>query len=207
MYDSPSPYKGCQAIYLRIMHQLEPFYRWEKYYRACDDALSPFYGHVTNYQAYDNDIYGYYIHPSWDYIGSETLYLKILYADYDLGVAIIELFGEWNDTLHNDIMHLKRKIIDRLLRVGIRKFILIGENVFNFHGSDDCYYEEWFEEVEEGWIAAINFRDFVVEEWKKYNIDWYINFGGHLDLVNWRTQKPQAFAFLVDSLIAKRLMP
>mgnify|MGYP000583790805 CR=1 FL=1 len=26
----------------------------------------------------------------------------------------------------------------------------IGENVFNFHGSDDCYYEEWFDELEEG---------------------------------------------------------
>lgn len=187
------------------MHEIEPFYRWEKYYRTFEDENSPFYGHQSNYNQYTNDIYGYYIHPSWDYIGSETLYVKVIYAEYTQGVVMIEMIGEWNDTLYNDIMFVKRQVVDNLVKKGIRKFILIGENVFNFHGSDDSYYEEWFEDVEDGWIAAINFRDFVQEEWKKYNIDWYVNFGGTLDTVNWRTLKPQVFFKKIDDLIMKRI--
>ncbi len=187
------------------MHEIEPFYRWEKYYRAIDDEHSPFFRCYPNYQAYTNDIYGYYIHPDWQYIGSETLYVKLIYSEYNVGVAILEMMGEWNDTLHNDIMFLKRQVIDKLVKKGVNKFILIGENVFNFHGSDDSYYEEWFEDVEDGWVAAVNFRDFITEEWKKYNIDWYINFGGNLDTVNWRTLKPQVFAARIQDLITKRI--
>ena len=48
---------------------------------------------------------------------------------------------------------------------------MIGENVLNFHGSDDSYYEEWREEVEEGWIACVSFPDFLREEMAKYNLD------------------------------------
>jgi len=44
-------------------------------------------------------------------------------------------------------MHLKRNVIDVLVGERINKFILIGENVLNFHGSDDSYYEEWFEDA------------------------------------------------------------
>jgi hypothetical protein len=47
-------------------------------------------------------------------------------------------------------MHFKRNVIDQMVGNGINQFILIGENVMNFHGSDDCYYEEWFEDVEDG---------------------------------------------------------
>jgi hypothetical protein len=187
------------------MHELEPFYNWEKYYSSVNDEKSPFYGTSYNHQQYTNDIYGYYIHPLWDYIGSETLYIKILFADYDKGFAIIEMLGEWNDTLHNDVMHLKRNVIDYLIGKNIREFILIGENVMNFHGSDDCYYEEWFEDVEDGWIAAINFRDFVTFEWKKYNIDSFVNYGGSLDIEEWRTLTPAKLHGLVASQIMRRL--
>ena len=41
-------------------------------------------------------------------------------------------------------MFLKRNIIDELVGEGIDKFIMIGENVLNYHASDDSYYEEWF---------------------------------------------------------------
>ena len=186
------------------MHTIEPFYNWERHYRADSDARSPFYGRKYAVQC-TYDIYGYYIHPEWDFIGSETLFIKILYVNYDQRFAIIELFGEWNDTLHNDIMHLKRAVIDRLLKNDINQFVLIGENVLNFHGSDECYYEEWFEDVEEGWIAAVSFRDFVEEEWKKYRLDYYINFGGTLDIFNWRTMKPTRFYEQVKSQIVKRI--
>ena len=187
------------------MHEIEPFYNWENYYTTADDERSPFYGATYDMMEYTREIYGYYIHPLWDFIGSETLYLKILYADYDKRFVIIELFGEWNDTLHNDIMHFKRNVVDHLILQGINKFILIGENVLNFHGSDDCYYEEWFEEVEDGWIAAINFRDFVLEEWKKYHLDYYINFGGSLEIENWRTLSPMLFFERVQKAIQLRL--
>lgn len=187
------------------MQDIEPFYKWEDYYNSAEDPLSPFYGAEYNTQQYTNEIYGYYIHPFWDYIGSETLYVKILFTEYETGFVIIEFFGEWNDTLHNDIMHLKRNVIDHLNLQGIKRYILIGENVFNFHGSDDCYYEEWFEDVEEGWIAAINFREHVQEEWSKYHLDSYINFGGTLEIEDWRTMLPLTLFQKVDILITRRL--
>jgi hypothetical protein len=40
--------------------------------------------------------------------------MKILYADYEEGFCIIELIGEWNDLLYNDIMLLKRDIVEHL---------------------------------------------------------------------------------------------
>jgi hypothetical protein len=187
------------------MHDIEPFYGWEKHYVAANDRKSPFFGCDYNFNAYDHDIYGYYIHPLWDDIESETLFVKILFADYRKKFVVIELFGEWNDTLHNDIMFLKRKVIDHLLDQGIKHFILIGENIFNFHGSDDEYYAEWFEEVEDGWIAAVCFRDFVEREWRRYQIDSYISSGGTLQIQNWRTLTPQAFFDLVKMLMMRRL--
>lgn len=187
------------------MHTIEPFYNWLKYYDPATDEQSPFHGKEYNYDVYSDTIYGYYIDPAWDAIGSETLYLKILYADYEQGYAIIEFIGEWNDTLHNDVMHLKRNIIDLLLHEGIDKFILIGENIMNFHGSDDSYYEEWFDDVADGWIAAVSFPDFILEEFRKYRIDSYINMGGTLQIDQWRTLLPQNFFDLVKNLIQRRL--
>jgi hypothetical protein len=188
------------------MQDIEPFYNWEKYYSSSEDTRSPFYGAQYNTTTYTNDIYGYYIHPLWDAIGSETLYIKILYINYEQHFAIIEMFGEWNDTLHNDIMHFKRNVIDYLLKEDINRYILLGENILNFHGSDDCYYEEWFEEVEDGWIAGVNFRDFVIDEWKKYHLDYYINFGGSLEVPHWRTMTPVLFFEQINRMIQKRLL-
>ena len=102
-------------------------------------------------------------------------------------------------------MHLKRNIIDSLVGEGVNKFILIGENVFNFHGSDDCYYEEWFEDVEDGWIAAVNFPEFVQDELKKFNVDSFVNMGGSLQIEKWRTMSPDRFYNLVDGLVLRRL--
>jgi hypothetical protein len=194
------------------MHEIEPYYNWLNYYNPAEDQLSPFYGKEYNFDQYSETIYGYYIDPSWDYIGSETLYVKILFADYDRGYVVMEFIGEWNDTIHNDIMHLKRNIIEPLIRQGINKYILLGESVFNFHGSGDEYYEEWFEEVEDtddfdepGWIAAVNFQAFVKEEQMNFNLDAYINMGGTLDIASWRTMSPKAFCDYVNSMIVKRL--
>jgi hypothetical protein len=190
---------------LSLMHEIEPFYGWEKFYLAEKDPHSPFYGIQYNTQEYENTIYGYYIHPYWDNIGSETLYMKVLYADYHDGYAIFELMGEWNDTLHNDVMYLKRNVIDAFIGAGINKFILLGENVLNFHGGDDDYYQEWFEEVEDGWIAALNFREHVLQELARYHLDYYINYGGNLDIANWRTYTPAQLFNTVDKIVMRRL--
>lgn len=187
------------------MHTITPYGRWGQYYNSSFDDRSPFVGKEYNYDLYSDNIYGYYIDPAWDFFGSETLYIKLLYVDYDLGFATIEMIGEWNDALNNDIMQLKRNILEHMMDFGINKFALIGESVMNFHGSDDCYYEEWFDEVEEGWIAAINFQEFVIDEMKNFNLDNYVNMSGSLQLEKWRTLTPQRFFELINSLIARRL--
>lgn len=187
------------------MHNLEPFYNWEKYYQASKDKRSPYFGVSYDLTQYSSAIYDHYIHPKWDYIGSETLYIKLLYVNYEMHFAIIEMFGEWNDAIHNDIMHLKRNVLDCLNNEGINQFILIGENVLNFHASDDCYYEEWFEDLEDGWIAACNFRYYVEDQWKKYYLDHYINFGGTLNVEQWRTLTPLKFYELIKTMIMRRL--
>ncbi|MEQ9403650.1 MAG: hypothetical protein RIM99_08705 [Cyclobacteriaceae bacterium] len=187
------------------MHEIEPYYSWRNHYTSEDDPMSPFSGKEYNYETYSDTIYGYYIDPAWDFMGSETLYLKILFADYERGYVIMEFIGEWNDAINNDIMHLKRNIIEHLQFNGIDKFILLGEHVLNFHGSDDSYYEEWFEELDVGWIAMINFRDFVLAEMQQFNIDTYVNSGGNLEINNWRAMKPQLFCERVDGLIQRRI--
>lgn len=187
------------------MHDIEPYYNWLKYYNSSKDERSPFFGKEYNYDQYSETIYGYYIDPAWDFMGSETLYIKVLYADYEKGFAVLELLGEWNDAINNDIMHLKRNVIDLMVGEGINQFILIGENVLNFHGSDDSYYEEWFEDVEDGWIAAVSFPDFIQEEFRKYKIDVYVNMGGTLQINQWRTLQPEVFYDLVSKLIQRRL--
>ncbi|MBM3431224.1 MAG: hypothetical protein FJX99_09585, partial [Bacteroidetes bacterium] len=175
------------------MHSIEPFYQWRGYYIASEDPNSPFYNREYSEFEFTDTIYNFYIHPQWDNMGSKTLFLKILYVDYELGYTILEFIGEWNDAIENDIMVLKRDIVEPLMEQGINKFILVGENVLNFHYSDDCYYEEWFDEVEEGWIALINFHDHVLAEFERINIDQYFVMGGGLEDIEWRTYMPHQF--------------
>lgn len=191
--------------YQNILQNIEPSYNWRELYIASEDELSPFYGAVYSEFEYTNTVYNYFIHPQWDDFGSNTLYLKILYADYEKSFAIIEFIGEWNDALYNDIMFVKREVIESMIGNGINKFILIGENVLIFHGSDDCYYEEWFQDVEDGWIAAINFRPHVMKEMERFNIDSYFLTGGELDDLNWRTNSPVELLQRIEKIASRRL--
>ncbi len=187
------------------MHEIEPFYQWRDDYIAAEDERSPFYNTEYSEFYFDKQLYNFLIHPQWDDFGSTTLYIKVLYADYDRHYAIIELMGEWNDAINNDIMLLKREILELMIDEKLNKFILIGENVLNFHSSEDSYYEEWFQDVEEGWICGINFNPHVIEEFRESNIDYYINFGGLLDEMAWRTLKPLQFFKKVEEILTKRL--
>ena len=188
------------------MHEIEPYYNWRHLYAAEDDERSPFFERTYSEFEFTNQLYDFLIHPQWDDFGSSTLFIKLLYTDYDDGFTIIELLGEWNDTINNDIMLLKRDIIEPLMDYGINKFIVIGENVLNFHSSDDSYYEEWFDEVEDGWITFVNFQEHVLREFSDHHLDYYINFGGELDDIAWRNANPTQLFGKVGTLITKRLV-
>jgi len=189
------------------MQDLEPFYNWRHLYVASEDELSPFYEREYSEFEYSSRIYNFFIHPQWDDMGSETLYIKILFVDYELSFAIIEMIGEWNDVIGNDIMFLKRDIIDVLISEGINNYILIGENVLNFHASEDDYYEEWFSDIEDGWIVGLNFRDHVITEFEQNNIDQYILFSERFDAFNWRKYQPIQLFEVINLFMSKRLNP
>jgi hypothetical protein len=189
------------------MHTLEPYYNWRNIYVASEDSRSPFFGYENSEVYFTDQIYNYLIHPQWDNFGSETLYLKVLFADYNQGFAIIEFLGEWNDLLNNDIMTLKRDVIELMVGEGINKFILICETVMNFHSDLDSvdYYEEWQDELEEGWIAILNMREHVLQEMSKFGIDHFLVMGGKLDDVSWRTRHPKQLFKQIDDVVTKRL--
>jgi len=171
---------------------------------AEEDERSPFFGREYNEFEFTKTVYNYFIHPQWDDFGSRTLYLKLLFVDYDQGFAIIELIGEWNEAIENDIMTLKREIIDELLSAGISKFIMICENVMNFHSSDGCYYEEWVDDTEEdgGWIVMLNMPEQSQYDFHLAHIDRYVNF---LTLTEWRTVQPQHLFSAIDNKMMRRL--
>jgi hypothetical protein len=187
------------------VHAIEPYYNWRHLYIASEDERSPFYGREYSEFEFTHAIYNYLIHPQWDDFGSATLFLKVLYADYDKHFCIIELIGEWNDVLYNDIGFLKRQLIDLLTEEGINRFLLIGENVLSFHAGDNDYYAEWFDDVEDGWIVGINFRQHVLEEFVSNRLDYFIAFGGGFNSFNWRSLQPLALYEKIESMVMKRL--
>ena len=186
------------------MHDIEPFYNWRHIYIAEEDPKSPFFGRKYSEFEFSQTVYNYYIHPQWDAFGSRTLYLKIIYVDYELHFAIIELLGEWNDAIENDIMELKREVMDLLQKQGIYKYILIAENVLNFHSSDKEYYQEWYEDVSEqnGWMVALNMPEATQQDFKKKKLNYYIEL---MELPEWRVYKPYHLFRKIDDELMKRL--
>ena len=82
------------------MQDIEPYFKWRDQYIASDDPRSPYYGQQYSEFHYSHAIYNYYIHPQWDDMDSETLYLKILLVDYLEGFAIIEFIGSFTPGKH-----------------------------------------------------------------------------------------------------------
>ena len=186
------------------MQNIEPFYNWRHLYIAEEDKRSPFYGRNYSEFEFSNTVYNYYIHPQWDEFGSKTLYMKLLFVDYEQNYAIIELIGEWNDAIENDIMTMRRDVTDQLYSKGINKFILIAENVLNFHSSDDSYYEEWNEQVadEGGWVVVINMPEQSQHDFKRTRLTNYVPL---IDVPQWRTMKPDVLSQYVDNWMIKYL--
>ncbi len=186
------------------MHELEPYHNWKHLYTAEEDEYSPLYGKEYSEFEFSNTVYNYYIHPQWDDFGSRTLYLKVLYADYDQNFVIIEFIGEWNDAVENDIMQLKRSIIDPMIARGIVKFILITENVLNFHSSDDSYYEEWYEDISDqgGWIVFLELPEHEKDEFKTAGLGRYSYL---MNYPNWRNHQPYHLYQLIDNQLLRLL--
>lgn len=180
------------------MHSIEPFFLWRDIYSSDQDP------NALNFQAeysefhYTNRVYNYLLHPQWDSFGSETLFYKLLYADYDQEFCIIELIGEWNDAINNDIMWLKKELIDHLINCGIQHFALIAENVLNFHADNDDYYQEWNDDIE-GNIYIINALNHVIDEMKRYGLQQSISYGGRLNDLNWRSRRPEDLLELLET--------
>ncbi|MBL6876258.1 MAG: hypothetical protein ISR01_05630 [Chitinophagales bacterium] len=189
------------------MHGIEPYWRWRDLYKAEEDEYSPFFEREYSEFEFTHAIYDHAIHPQWDYIGSPTLFIKILFVDYDDGMAVVELLGEWNDTINNDIMFFKRDVIDALTKNGIYRFIIIGENVLNFHGQSEDYYDEWFNDIidEGGWIAFVNFNAHVLEEMMSENIHYYMHSNQELQSLNWRKYSPDKLLVLVEDKLLRAL--
>ena len=51
----------------------------------------------------------------------------------------------------------------------------------------------------------VNFHEHVLKEFQQIHIDHYINMGGELDDIEWRTFQPTHFFKKVSDLITKRL--
>ncbi len=186
------------------MHDIEPYYNWRHIYISEEDKRSPFYGRKYSEFEFSQTVYNYYIHPQWDDFGSRTLYIKIIYADYELNFAIIEMIGEWNDAIENDIMEFKREVVDKLMEQHISKFILITENVLNFHSSDKEYYEEWFEQINEenGWLIALNMPEATQYDFKKKKLNYFIEL---MQIEDWRVYKPYHLFKKIDNELSKRI--
>jgi hypothetical protein len=186
------------------MQNIEPYYNWRHMYVAEEDERSPFFGRTYSEFEYSQTLYNYYIHPQWDEFGSKTLYMKILFADYEMQFAIIELLGEWNDAIENDIMTLRRDITDNLYKKGITHFIFIAENVLNFHSSDDSYYEEWHEQLEDhnGWVVILNMPEQSKYDFKRARLTNYVEL---MEMEQWRTLKPELIYQTIELFINKRL--
>ncbi len=186
------------------MQDIEPYFNWRHLYTAEEDEQSPFYGKQYSEFEFSNTVYNYYIHPQWDEFGSRTLYMKLLMVDYDTNYAIIELIGEWNDAIENDIMTLRREVTDKLQEQGISKFILIAESVLNFHSSDDSYYENWQEELsdEGGWVVILNMPHQSQYDFKRARLTNYIHL---FEFAQWRTMKPEFVFQEIDNQVLRKL--
>ena len=182
------------------MHNIEPYYRWRDQYIAAEDEQSPFFGKEYSEFLFTNRIYNYLIHPQWDDFGSATLFIKVLFVDYDSKAAILEIIGEWNDCLQNDIMILKTNIIDHFMCHDIYKFMLVGENILNFHGGDDDYYMELQEEISEqrGWFVLVNLQEHVMREMTNAGLQQFITLGFPFQDFNWRKYQPLQIIRLTD---------
>lgn len=189
------------------MVAIQPFYHWREYYDPELDRKSPF--HYPRYQdtMQFSVSYNQVIHPEWEDIGSEGLFMKVLFADYYEGCAILEGMGDWNDCTDIDIKSILENLIHPLFQEGVSRFLLIGENILNFHGDYPDYYEEIRDLLEDdgGYFMLLNLRQHVIEEMKSHEVNHFTWMGEQMQLVNWRTMQPLHVVAAAEEKITKQL--
>jgi hypothetical protein len=86
-------------------------------------------------------------------------------------------------------MTLKRDVLEPFFAEGIRCFILIAENVLNFHSDITDYYEELAEELSDrgGWAVCLNMPESSRLEFEQSGLNRFLPL---LDLYDWRNYKP-----------------
>ncbi len=191
-----------------MFQDIEPYYGWLGYYSTETDPRSPFAAVEHNLFEYDRYVYTYAAHPLWDSIESESLLVKILYADYGRGYAILELLGEWNDLHENDFRLLCENCLTYLIDGGVRQFILVCENVFNAYPNTDDYYEALLDELgDTGWVCLLRARPHVLEEFVRYGLSPYLYWNPEFDGLRWRKLKPWQLYDVVAEGMQRLLLP
>jgi MFS superfamily sulfate permease-like transporter len=101
-------------------------------------------------------------------------------------------------------MTLKRDVLEKFMQEGIYKFILIAENVLNFHSSDREYYEELYDELteENGWAVCLNMPEQTQYDFRKAKLNRYVELQ---ELDNWRVYKPFHLFKKIDAEQLSRL--
>ncbi len=76
--------------------------------------------------------------------------------------------------------------------------------MLNFHSSDDSYYEDWREQVEDatGWVVILNMPAQSQYDFVQARLNKYIEL---VDFAQWRTLKPELVFQQLDDLMLKRL--
>ena len=114
------------------------------------------------------------------------------------------MIGEWNDAVENDIMTMKRNVLEAFMDQGIHKIILIAENVLNFHSSDKEYYEELYEELSDsaGWIVCLNMPQQTQYDFRRAKLNQFIEL---MEIETWRVYKPYHLFKKIDGELMARL--
>ncbi|HMT97442.1 MAG TPA: hypothetical protein PKC62_12195, partial [Ferruginibacter sp.] len=78
------------------------------------------------------------------------------------------------------------------------------ENVLNFHSSDDSYYEEWFEQLEDngGWVTILNMPIQSKDEFFRSRLTHYVEL---MEMEQWRTLSPENLFHLIEQNKSNRL--
>ena len=76
--------------------------------------------------------------------------------------------------------------------------------MLNFHSSDDSYYEEWREQLEDtgGWVVIIDMPAQSQYDFKQARLTNYVEL---VDFPQWRTLKPDIIYQQIDDMMIKRL--
>jgi hypothetical protein len=115
------------------------------------------------------------------------------------------MIGEWNDAIENDIMALKRDIIDVMMSNGINKFILIAEMCSIFTVATKTITRNGYEENEEsgGWVVVLNMSEAAQYDFQRRQLNRFIEL---INLPDWRIYKPYHLFKKIESTLNNRLV-